>query len=65
MLPLGVSWSSPYQLSRTIDSNGEYVGIGNNHQISTQHLDQRGAMFEGRHQDLLPYQETDTAETLP
>lgn len=58
--PAGVSWSSPYQLSRTIDSSGEFVGTGANHQVSLQHLEQRTAMFEGRHQELLQYENSDS-----
>ena len=56
----GVNWSSPYQLLRTIDSTGDVVGSGCNHQVSLQHLEQRCAMFEQLHQQHLDYLPKDT-----
>ena len=52
---LGVNWSSPYQLSKTVDGSGDVIGTGSNHMMSTQHLEQRQNMFEALHQPHMKY----------
>ena len=51
----GVHWSTPFQLSRTVDGTGDVIGQGINHMISAQHLEQRHNMFETLHQKHIKY----------
>lgn len=58
---LGINWTSPIQVMKSIDSTGEVVGSGACHQVSQQHLDLRQAMFRQLHTQLVSYEKKDPA----
>ena len=50
----GVQWSSPFQLSKTVD-NGSVIGTGVNHLVSTHHLETRMSVFKALHEQHIKY----------
>ena len=50
----GVQWSSPFQLSKTVD-NGSVIGTGLNHLVSTHHLETRMSVFKALHEQHIKY----------
>ena len=46
-------------------NHGDVIGTGSNHLISTQHLDQRQAMFEANHREHLKYLPQEDGFSMP